>query len=132
MGANLMRNLWAYAVIFCGHFPDGVEEFHESDVESEDRAGWYVRQVLGSANIEGGPWLHLLSGHLSHQIEHHLFPAMPSHRYPEIAPEIRALCDRYGIRYNSRPLLPQLFSVWRKIFRYALPPQTKPAKPADA
>ena len=123
LAANLIRNLWAYAVIFCGHFSDDVEDFEEADIENEDKNGWYIRQILGSANIECRPWMHLLSGHLSCQIEHHLFPAMPSSRYQEIAPQVRALCEKYGIRYNSRPLSKQLFSVWRKIFRYALPPR---------
>src|SRR5947207_1515855 len=25
--ANIIRNIWANAVIFCGHFPDGAEKF---------------------------------------------------------------------------------------------------------
>ncbi len=25
--ANVVRNIWAYLVIFCGHFPDGAEKF---------------------------------------------------------------------------------------------------------
>lgn len=122
MAANLLRNLWAYAVIFCGHFPDGVEEFEESEVAGEDTARWYLRQLLGSANIQGGPALHLLSGNLSHQIEHHLFPRMPSNRYREAAVEVRQLCEKYQLPYNSKPLLRQLLSVWGKVFRFALPP----------
>ena len=124
--ANLIRNLWAYAVIFCGHFPDGVEEFTPEQVENEDRGQWYLRQVLGSANISGGALMHLLSGNLSHQIEHHLYPRMPSNRYAEVAPEVRELCARYGIPYNSHGLGRQLFTVWRKVFRYALPGNPEP------
>jgi fatty acid desaturase len=55
-------------------FPDGVEEFTEDQIEGETRAQWYLRQVQGSANIEGSPLFHMVSGNLSHQIEHHLFP----------------------------------------------------------
>ncbi|MDF1820226.1 MAG: acyl-CoA desaturase [Alcanivoracaceae bacterium] len=119
--ANLLRNLWAYAVIFCGHFPDDVHEFTPEQVANEDRGHWYLRQVLGSANISGGPLMHLLSGNLSHQIEHHLYPRMPSNRYAEVAPQVRELCARYGIPYNSHGLARQLFTVWRKVFRYAVP-----------
>jgi NADPH-dependent stearoyl-CoA 9-desaturase len=122
LAANLIRNVWAYAVIFCGHFPDGVEEFTPADVEHEDKARWYVRQILGSANIRGGALMHFMSGNLSHQIEHHLYPRMPSNRYAEAAREVRPLCEEYGIKYNSRGLVWQLFTVWRKVFRYALPP----------
>ena len=76
-------------IIFCGHFPDGAQVFTEAQVAGETRGGWYVRQLLGSCNIEGGPLFHVLSGNLSHQIEHHLFPDMPSNRYPEVAPRVR-------------------------------------------
>jgi linoleoyl-CoA desaturase len=126
--ANLMRNLWSYAIIFCGHFPDGSQVFTEADVEGESRGGWYVRQVLGSCNIEGGPLFHVMSGNLSHQIEHHLFPDMPSNRYPEVAPRVRALCERYGIPYNSGSFARQLGTTMRTIFRLALPSGRAPAQ----
>jgi linoleoyl-CoA desaturase len=119
--ANLMRNLWSYAIIFCGHFPDGAHLFTEEDVANETRGGWYVRQVLGSCNIEGGPLFHVMSGNLSHQIEHHLFPDMPSNRYPEVAPRVRALCARYGIPYNTGSFARQLGTTLRTIFRLAWP-----------
>jgi len=45
-----------------------------------------VRQLLGAANIEGSPAFHVLSGNLGYQVEHHLYPDMPSTRYSEIAP----------------------------------------------
>ncbi len=83
--ANLARNVWAFMIIFCGHFPEGVEEFSEEEVEHETRGAWYLRQMLGSANLTGSRLFHILSGNLSHQIEHHLFPDIPAHRYAEIA-----------------------------------------------
>jgi len=123
--ANLMRNLWSYAIIFCGHFPDGAHVFTEAQVANETRGRWYLRQILGSCNIEGGRLFHILSGNLSHQIEHHLFPDMPSNRYPEVAPKVRALCKRYGVPYNSGSFARQLGTTMRTIFRLALPSRTK-------
>ena len=102
--ANLIRNIWSYAIIFCGHFPDGVHLFGREVIEDETRPGWYLRQLLGSANISGGPAFHVLAGNLSHQIEHHLWPDMPSNRYQKVAPRVKALCARYGLPYNSGPL----------------------------
>jgi fatty acid desaturase len=119
--ANLIRNLWAFMIIFCGHFPEGVEEYSEEEVENESRGGWYLRQMLGSANLTGSRLFHILSGNLSHQIEHHLFPDIPAHRYAEIAAEVRELCQRYGLPYNTGPLHKQFGSVVKKIFRLALP-----------
>ena len=119
--ANLIRNVWAYMIIFCGHFPAGVQVFDERDIEGETRARWYVRQVLGSCNITGGKLFHVLTGNLSHQIEHHLFPDMPSNRYPRIAPRIEALCARYGLPYNKGSLTRQFGTTTLKIWRYSLP-----------
>src|SRR5829696_1845143 len=99
--ANVVRNVWAFTIIFCGHFPDGAHEFTVEECEGESRGHWYLRQMLGSANIAGGRLFHILSGNLSHQIEHHLFPDLPAHRYPELAPQVREVCERYGLPYNS-------------------------------
>jgi NADPH-dependent stearoyl-CoA 9-desaturase len=119
--ANLTRNLWSFMIIFCGHFPDGTQEFTEEETENETRGKWYFRQLLGSANLTGGKLFHLMSGNLSHQIEHHLFPDIPAHRYAEISVEVREICERYGIPYNAGPLTRQFGSVVRKIARLALP-----------
>ncbi|EPQ71103.1 fatty acid desaturase family protein [Mycobacterium marinum] len=117
--ANLMRNVWSYMIIFCGHFPDGTQEFSVEETQNESRGQWYFRQVLGSANLTGGKTFHLLSGNLSHQIEHHLFPDIPARRYAEIAPEVQEICERYGIPYNRGPLLRQFGTVVRKIVKLA-------------
>ena len=119
--ANLVRNLWSFAVIFCGHFPDGVHIFTEEEVAEESRGGWYRRQVLGSANFEGGPLMHLMTGNLDHQIEHHLFPDLPSNRYSQIAPQVREICERHGIAYNTGSFARQFGTVVRKVLRFSLP-----------
>ena len=124
--ANLVRNIWAFNIIFCGHFPAGVATFSEEECEDESRGHWYYRQLLGSANITGGKLFHLMSGNLSHQIEHHLFPDIPARRYPELAVEVQALCEKYGLDYNTGRLSKQLGSVARKICRMALPPRRTP------
>ena len=127
--ANVIRNAWAHSIIFCGHFPDQTYTFSEEEVAGETRGGWYVRQLLGAANIEGSPLFHFLSGNLSFQVEHHLFPDMPSSRYAEIAPRVRDVCRRYGLPYNTGPLRRQLGTVHRTILRLALPggrPRPKP------
>jgi NADPH-dependent stearoyl-CoA 9-desaturase len=125
MTANLMRNVWSYMIIFCGHFPDGTQEFTIEETADESRGQWYFRQVLGSANLTGGKIFHLLSGNLSHQIEHHLFPDMPARRYSDIAPEVQEICERYGIPYNRGPLPQQFGTVVRKILRLTLPDSVK-------
>ena len=119
--ANSLRNVWTNIIIFCGHFPQGVHHFRKEDVEGETRAQWYVRQLLASCNIGGGKLFHILSGNLSHQIEHHLFPDMCSNRYPEIAPRVRALAARYGLPYNTGSLARQYGTTAWTIWRLAFP-----------
>jgi NADPH-dependent stearoyl-CoA 9-desaturase len=123
--ANLVRNLWSFTIIFCGHFPEGTHEFSVEETEGETRGEWYHRQLLGSANLSGGPLFHIMSGNLSFQIEHHLFPDLPANRYAEISVEVQEACERYGLPYNVGPLHRQFGSVVRKICRLALPESTK-------
>lgn len=87
----------------------------------ETRGQWYYRQLLGSADLTGCKLFHVLSGHLSHQIEHHLFPDLPANRYNEIAVEVREICQRYELPYNTGPLVKQFGSVVHKIARFVLP-----------
>jgi NADPH-dependent stearoyl-CoA 9-desaturase len=119
--ANTLRNMWSHAVIFCGHFPDGTETFEEDRLDGETQGEWYIRQMLGSANLTGGPLFHIMTGNLSHQIEHHLFPDVPSNRYGQIAPKVQEICERYGLTYTAGPLPKQYATVVRKIVRLAFP-----------
>ncbi len=119
--ANIVRSVWTQVITFCGHLPDGAETFTQEQFEDESRGDRYVRQLLGSCNLDGGRLFHLMTGHLSFQIEHHLFPALPSNRYREIAPRVRAVCERYGLPYSSGPLGRQYLSASKKIVRFAFP-----------
>ncbi|MEV0247415.1 acyl-CoA desaturase [Nocardia sp. NPDC050712] len=127
--ANIIRNVWAHGIIFCGHFPDQAYTFSQEEAENESRGSWYGRQLVGAANIEGGPLFHILSGNLGYQVEHHLFPDMPSSRYAEIAPKVKEICERYQLPYNAGPLLQQWWMVHRSLARLAFPggePRPKP------
>jgi NADPH-dependent stearoyl-CoA 9-desaturase len=123
--ANVIRNIWSHAVIFCGHFPDDTETFEEERLEGESKGEWYVRQMLGSANLTGGPLFHIMTGNLSHQIEHHLFPDMPSNRYRQIAPRVQEICRRYGLTYTAGPLPRQYGRVLRKLAKLSFPGRKK-------
>ena len=125
LSANLIRNVWAFMIIFCGHFPDNTQEFSIDETADETRGEWYFRQILGSANLTGGKLFHLLSGNLSFQIEHHVFPDIPAHRHAEISVHVREICERYGIPYNTGPLPRQFGTVVRKIVKLALPPRDR-------
>jgi fatty acid desaturase len=119
--ANVMRNVWSYMIIFCGHFPDGALHFTEEELEDETRPEWYLRQILGAANFTGSKTLHILSGNLGYQIEHHLFPDLPSNRYAEISVKVQDICRRYDIPYTTGPLHRQYGQALRTIMKLSLP-----------
>ena len=120
--ANLARNVWSHSVIMCGHFPEGVATFELDELpEDETRGDWYVRQMIGSANISGSQAIHIMSGNLSHQIEHHIWPDLPSNRYAEVAPRVRAIFEKYGLRYHTAPMPAQVYSAWHKTVRLSFP-----------
>jgi fatty acid desaturase len=135
-GANLVangfRNGWAYIVIVCGHFSDGAEKFTPESVENETKAEWYLRQMLGTANFNAGPVMAFMSGNLCYQIEHHLFPDLPSNRYPEIATRVRAILAEYDLPYTTGPLIRQFWHTVRTICKLSLPDSFLMATSDDA
>ena len=119
--ANVIRNLWAYVVIFCGHFPDGAEKFTVDTLDDETPGQWYLRQMLGSANFNAGPAMAFMSGNLCYQIEHHLYPDLPSNRLADISVRVRELCDNYDLPYTTGSLWVQYLKTLRTINKLALP-----------
>ncbi|NRQ49244.1 fatty acid desaturase family protein [Aeromicrobium stalagmiti] len=128
--ANIIRNVWTHGIIFCGHFPDGAVHFTEEELEDETRAEWYLRQMLGSANFNGNKLLHVMSGQLGYQIEHHLFPDLPSNRYAAISVKVKDICKRYDIPYTTGPLYKQYGQTLRTILKLSLPNRRTTDNPA--
>ena len=87
----------------------------------KSKAEWYLRQMLGAANFKAGPLLAFSSGNLCYQIEHHLFPDLPSNRYAQIAVRVRALCDKYDLPYTTGSIVRQYLLTLRTIHKLALP-----------
>src|SRR6201987_3401577 len=130
--ANVIRNAWSNAVIFCGHFPDGADKFTKRDLEGETKGQWYLRQMLGSSNIDSGPVMAFMTGNLSYQIEHHLYPDLPSNRLAEIAVRVGQVCDKYDLPYTTDSLLMQYGRAWRTIAKLSLPNKYLSDSPDDA
>ncbi len=118
--ANIARNIWTWAVIFCGHFTEQAHIYTHLDA-NESKGDWYVRQILGSSNIQGSKWFHLLTGNLSHQIEHHIFPDMPARHYARIAPQVQVICQKYGLSYNTGRFGRQFKQVIGRIKHFSKP-----------
>eukprot|EP00128_Syssomonas_multiformis_P010825 Colp12_sorted_trinity150504_noHs@14737 len=66
------------------------------------RPCWAKNQVESSSNV-GGFGLLVMHGGLNYQIEHHLFPRVSSARYHYIAPTVKAVCEKHGVKYQHFP-----------------------------
>ena len=63
---------------------------------------WYKHQVLTSSNHSlGKTFGFYFSGGLNYQIEHHLFPGVNHCHHPYIYKEVRAICEKHGVRYKA-------------------------------
>ncbi|WP_312370003.1 acyl-CoA desaturase [Stenotrophomonas sp.] len=127
--ANVIRNVWTYVVIFCGHFTADAETFPKDCVRNETRGHWYMRQLRGSSNLTGGRWMDVMTGNLSHQIEHHFYPDIPANRYAAMAVEVKEICRRYGQHYNTGSMPKQFGQVMWRILRHAFPSKPAPQRP---
>ena len=125
--ACILRNLWTSTIIFCGHFTEDVHTFQIEDCENESEGEWYYRQILGSSNLEGRRWFHILTGHLSCQIEHHLYPDVPARHYPAMAKDVQAVCKKYNIPYNTGSFGKQYLTVLQRVIKYSFPTKKEAA-----
>jgi fatty acid desaturase len=78
------------------------------------------RQVLMSRNISGGRWMSFLTGGLSLQTEHHLFPSMPSPNLRKIQPMVKQFCADHNVHYTETTLFQSYGIVVRYLNRVGL------------
>jgi len=76
--------------------------------ETGEPVCWFKSQVETSSTY-GGFISGALTGGLNFQVEHHLFPRMSSAWYPYIAPTVRKVCEKHGVRYAYYPWMWQNF-----------------------
>ncbi|MBX3187712.1 MAG: acyl-CoA desaturase [Labilithrix sp.] len=98
--AETMRDVYSAATIYCGHVGHDVASYAIA-TKARGRGQWYAMQVAATNDYEVSRPISILCGGLDRQIEHHLFPTLPPHRLREIAPEVRAICERHGVPYKT-------------------------------
>ena len=97
--AECITNVHAFLVIGPNHTADDLYRFY---FHYNNKNEFYLTQVLGSANYNcGTESVDYLSSWLNYQIEHHLFPDLPMLKYRQVQPQVKALCQRYGIPYRQ-------------------------------
>ncbi|WP_249998306.1 acyl-CoA desaturase [Actinoplanes sp. M2I2] len=82
----------------------------------------YLRkQVLTSRNVRGGRFTDLALGGLNYQIEHHLFPAMPTPNLAVAQPIVRAYCAEIGVSYEVTGLVESYRQALRHLHEVGAP-----------
>jgi linoleoyl-CoA desaturase len=109
--AEKARDVYSAATIFCGHVGEDVKSY-PAGTKAHGRGQWYAMQVEAANDYEVSWPVSVLCGALDRQIEHHLFPQLPPQRLREIAPEVRAICEKYGVEYRT--------GSWGHVLREAL------------
>ena len=54
--------------------------------------------------------------YLNFQIEHHLFPSMPQYNHPIISPRVKALFEKHGVEYDSRPYMECIRCTYKNLW----------------
>lgn len=117
--AEVLRSVYSAATIFTGHVGEGTAAFPEG-TRATSRAHWYAMQVEAANDFEVPHAMSVLCGGLDKQIEHHLFPRWPPRRLRQVAPEIREICLRHGVRYSTGTwpkMLGRVFAQLRRLSR---------------
>ncbi|MFJ9407938.1 fatty acid desaturase family protein [Streptomyces sp. NPDC101393] len=87
----------------------------------DDRPDFLRRQVLTSRNVRGGPVTDVVLGGLNYQIEHHLFPNMPTPHLRHAQVIVRAYCAEIGVPYHETGLIRSYAEALRHLHRVGAP-----------
>ncbi|QFR98071.1 acyl-CoA desaturase [Streptomyces tsukubensis] len=87
----------------------------------EDRPDFLRRQVLTSRNVHGGWFTDLALGGLNYQIEHHLFPNMPSPNLRRAQAIVHAYCEELGVHYLQTGLIASYGQALRSLHQAGAP-----------
>ncbi|KAH0512690.1 Fatty acid desaturase 2 [Microtus ochrogaster] len=85
------------------------------EIDLDHYRDWFSSQLAATCNVEQSFFNDWFCGHLNFQIEHHLFPTMPRHNLHKIAPLVKSLCTKHGIKYQEKSLLRALLDIVRSL-----------------
>jgi len=85
----------------------------------------YLRkQVVTSRNVRGGWFTDIALGGLNYQIEHHLFPGMPTPNLRKVQPIVRRYCAELGVPYEETGLIESYRQALRHLHEVGAPLRT--------
>jgi fatty acid desaturase len=121
LSAEILRNIYTAATVYSGHISEDTAVFPK-ETRPTSKGEWYWMQAVATTNFEVPRALSQLSGGLDQHIEHHFFPTLPPERIRQIAPEVRAICAKYGVPYKSAGWPVVLRSMLKQFVVMSRPP----------
>lgn len=94
---------------------------HKGMPTPTDGLDFLRKQVLTSRDVTGGRLMDAALGGLNHQIEHHLFPSMPSPNLRHAKPIVRQYCAEIGVPYHESGLIDSYGQALRHLHRVGVP-----------
>jgi len=117
--SETLRDLYTAATIYCGHVGPETTSYDEGE-QPTSRGLRYEMQVRATNNFEV-PWpLSILCGGLDRQIEHHLYPTLPTTRLRQIAPAVQATCEHHGVQYRNASWPRTLWGAFKQLARLSV------------
>lgn len=105
--AEILTNIHAFITIVTNHAGEDLYTF--DDAVKPKTPSFYVRQIVGSANYATGTDLIDFShGWLNYQVEHHVWPDLSMLQYRKGAPQLKAICEKYGVPYVQESVFERL------------------------
>ncbi|XP_001916155.1 fatty acid desaturase 3 [Equus caballus] len=104
---RVLESQWFVWVTQVNHIP--------REIGHDKHRDWITLQLLATCNVESSLFLDWCTGHLNFQIEHHLFPTMPRYNYHKVAPLVKALCAKHGLRYEVKSVPTALVDIIRTL-----------------
>lgn len=109
--AEILTNLHTFLMIVPSH---AAHDLYRFENPARSRNEFYVRQIIGTANYRcGGDFNDFLHGWLNYQIEHHLWPDLSMRQYQKVQPQVKSICERYGLPYRQGSVFARLGKTWR-------------------
>lgn len=127
LAAKIISDYHLTFILGISHLTVDSDVFPERSEETEGE--YYYRQVMGTVNYEVPESTEILYGGINTHLEHHLFPDLPPNRLKELAPKVKAICEKYGIPYITAPFLDQIPRLLQNILENSLPSKPKDSFP---
>lgn len=105
--SEVFANLHSFLVIVPNH---SAEDIYQFSTPHKTQGEYYLRQIMGSVNYNtGSDLIDFMHGFLNYQVEHHLFPNMPSSYYQKMQPIVKEICKKHNLEYRQESVFKRFF-----------------------